>query len=215
MQMTYKFRLYPSKQEEQKLLWTLEKCRFVYNQMLASLNEQKKKTNKYELKRQLPLLKEKHPELKGVYSQVLQNEVYRLFWNLKSLSQLKRNGKKVGRLRFKGKGWFKTFTYPQSGFRIVETGKRLDALHLSKIGNIPIRMHRKIDSRIKTLTVKRHASGKCFACISVESKDKAESKPMRKVIGLDVGIKHFLTDSGGRQIENPKFLREIPTKNKN
>lgn len=207
MQVTYKFRLYPSRQQEQKLLWTLGKCRFVYNQMLARQNGQKN-LNKYELKRQLPLLKQKHPDLKGVYSQVLQNEVYRLFWNLKSLSQLKKNGRKVGRLRFKGKGWFKTFTYPQSGFKIVETSKRLNTLHLSKIGNIPIRTHRKIEGKIKTLTIKRHASEKWFACISVERDDEAERKPVRKAIGLDVGLRHFLTDSDGRQIGNPKFYQK-------
>lgn len=87
-------------------MWTLDECRFVYNQMVIELNGQRK-PNKYELKRHLPLLKEKYPELKGVYSQVLQNGVYRLFWNLKSLSQLKKRGRKVGRLRFKGRGWFK------------------------------------------------------------------------------------------------------------
>lgn len=207
MQVTFKFRLYPKKEQEEKLLWTLDKCRFVYNQMLAGLDSQKK-PNKYELKRQLPLLKENYPELKGVYSQVLQNEVYRLFWNLKALSQLKKNGKKVGRLRFKGKGWFKTFTYPQKGFKIVETGKRLNILHLSKIGDIPIRMHRKIEVRIKTLTVKRHASGKWFACISVERDGEAERKRLGKAVGLDVGLRYFLTDSDGRQVENPKFYKK-------
>jgi len=207
MQLTYKFRIYPKEEQEQKLLWTLNECRFVYNQMLAGLSAQRK-PNKYELKRQLPLLKEKYPELKGVHSQVLQNEVYRLFWNLKSLSQLKNKGRKVGRLRFKGKGWFKTFTYPQSGFKIVETGRRLNILHLSKIGNVPIRMHQRIDGKIKTLTIKRYVSGKWFACISVEEDDKAERNPVRRTVGLDVGIKHFLTDSDGRQIENSKFYEK-------
>lgn len=217
MQMSYKFRLYPSRQQEQKLLWTLNKCRFVYNQMLAGLNEQKK-PNKYELKRQLPLLKEKYPELRDVYSQVLQNEAYRLFWNLKSLSQLKKNGKKVGRLRFKGKGWFKTFTYPQFGFKIVETGKRLNFLYLSKIGDIPIRIHRKIEGKIKTLTIKRYASGKWFASVSFEKCDKVETQAVERKVGIDVGVRRFLTDTDGRQIENPKFyeksLRRIKIEHK-
>jgi len=205
--MTYKFRLYPNEEQERKLLWTLDKCRFVYNQMLAGLNGQEK-PNKYELKRHLPLLKESYPELKGVHSQVLQNEVCRLFWNLKSLSQLKKNGKKIGRLRFKGKGWFKTFAFPQFGFKIVETGKRLDILNLSKIGNIPIMIHRRIDGKIKTLTIKKHASGRWFACFSIERKDEGGITPLKKTIGLDVGIKHFVTDSDGRQIENPKFYEK-------
>jgi len=207
MQLTYKFRLYPTEEQEEKLLWTLGKCRFVYNQMLAGLNGQEK-PNKYELKRKLPLLKEEYSELKGVYSQVLQNEVYRLFWNLKSLSQLKKNGKKVGKLRFKGKGWVKTFTYPQSGFKIVETRKRLNILHLAKIGNIPIRTHRKIEGKIKTLTIKKQASGKWVACFSVERSPQIENKEIQKAIGIDMGIKHFLTDSEGRQIENPKFYEK-------
>ena len=60
--------------------------------------------------------------------------LYQLYSNLKALAKLKKNGKKVGKLRHKGK-WFKTFVYNQSGFKIIRTGKRLDRL-LSKIGNI-------------------------------------------------------------------------------
>jgi len=204
MRVTYKFRLYPTKEQEEKLLWTLEKCRLTYNQMLADLNGQEK-PNKYELKRKLPLLKKKYPDLKGVYSQVLQNEVYRLFWNLKSLSQLKKNGKKVGKLRFKGKGWFKTVTYPQSGFKIIEMGKMLDILRLSKIGDVPIRIHRQIGGRVKTLTIKRHPSGKWFACFNVDEEMQVEKGDVKEAVGIDMGIRHFLTNSDGRQIENPKF----------
>ncbi len=134
--------------------------------------------------------------------------MYGLFWNLKSLSQLKKNGKKVGRLRFNGKGWFKTFTYPHSGFKIIETGKRLNTLILSKIGSMPIRTHRPVEGKIKTLTIKRQASGKWFACISVERDNEAERKPLRKAIGIDVGLRRFLTDSDGRCIENPKFYKK-------
>ncbi|MDI6859884.1 MAG: hypothetical protein QMC85_05250 [Methanocellales archaeon] len=111
----------------------------------------------------MPSLKEEHPELKNIYAKVLQYEVYRLFSNLRSLAMLKKNGKKIGKLRFKGKGWFKTFTYNQSGFKVIETGKRLDRLHLSKIGDIPIRTHRDVEGKIKQITIKRHRSGKWFA----------------------------------------------------
>lgn len=75
--------------------------------------------------------------------------LYQLYSNLKVLSGLKKNGKNVGKLRFKVKGWYKTFTYNQSSFRLMETGKRLDLLHLSKIGDIPIRVHRKIEGEAK------------------------------------------------------------------
>jgi putative transposase len=207
MQITYKLRLYPTPEQEQKLLWTLEKCRSVYNDMLEGLNRQEK-PNKLELQSTLPKLKEKYPELKQVYSKVLQHEVYRLFSNLKALAELKKNGKKVGRLRFKGKGWFKTFTFNQSGFELRKTGKRLDWLWLSKIGAIPIRIHREIEGNIKQIVVKRYNSGKWYACVSTESNVPVEQKPIQQAVGLDLGLEHFLTDSDGKQIENPHHLKK-------
>ncbi|MEX2720963.1 MAG: helix-turn-helix domain-containing protein [Candidatus Wukongarchaeota archaeon] len=121
--ISYKFRLYPTKEQKEKLLEVLGRCRFVYHQMLEGLNKQEK-PNMFELQNSIPELKEKHSELKNVYSKVLQHEPYRLFSNLRSLSGLKKNGKKVGRLRFKGKNWFKTFTYNQSGFKIIKEKER-------------------------------------------------------------------------------------------
>jgi len=196
--LAYKFRIYPSGAQEEKLLLTLNLCRFVYNWALEGLNGQEK-PNLYKLKRGLPKLKEKRPELKEVHSQVLQNEVVRLYDNLKTLAALKRNGRRVGRLRFKGRGWFKSFTHPQFGFKI-ENGK----LVLSKVGEISIKLHREMKGKVKRLTVKRECSGRWFAIFQVED----EPKPLPrtgKAIGMDMGIKHFLSDTDGRQIENPRF----------
>ncbi|MEM3809599.1 MAG: transposase, partial [Thermoproteota archaeon] len=110
--------------------------------------------------------------------------------------------------RFKSKGWFKTFVYNQSGFKLMRTGKRLDLLRLSKIGDIPIRVHRTIEGRIKQVIVKRHNSGKWFACVFVEKEVNVVQREPKRIVGLDVGVKHFLTDSDGRQIENPRFYEK-------
>lgn len=209
MKITYKFRLYPDAKQKERLSWTLDECRFVYNQMLEGLNKQDK-PNKLELQNSIPELKREHPELKGVYSKVLQYEVYRLFSNLRSLAKTKKKGLKVGRLRFKGKGWFKTFTYNQSGFKIVKTNNRLDKLRLSKIGEIPIRIHREIEGEIKQITIKKTNTEEWFACIMVED-DKKEIKERPEIknpIGIDVGIKNFLTDSKGNEVENPHILKK-------
>ncbi|MBS7610693.1 transposase [Candidatus Bathyarchaeota archaeon] len=203
MQVTYKFRLYPKKEQEDKLLEALELCRQTYNYFLAQWKG--KIPSRLELQAQLPKLKAEKPELDKVYSKVLQMVLYQLYSNLKALSQLKKNGKKIGRLRFKGKGWYKTFVYNQRGFKLIKTGKRLDILHLSKIGGIPIRVHRPIEGKIKQAIIKRHNSGKWFACICVERESKPSQRKPKRIVGIDVGIKHFLTDSDGRQIENPRF----------
>ncbi|MEM3061362.1 MAG: transposase, partial [Candidatus Bathyarchaeia archaeon] len=180
--------------------------RQTYNYFLTQWNG--KPQSRLELQAQLPKLKMEKPELCKVYSKTLQMVLYQLYSNLKALSQLKRNGKKVGRLRFKGKGWFKCIHYNQSGFKLIKTGKRLDILHLSKIGDIPIRVHRSIKGRMKQVIIKRHNSGKWFVCICVEEEVNVAKREHKRVLGIDVGIRHFLTDGEGRQIENPRFYEK-------
>jgi len=208
VQLTYKFRLYPKTEHEERLLETLELCRQTYNYFLAQWNGKQRIPSRLELQAQLPKLKRERPELGKVYSKVLQMVLYQLYSNLKALSRLKRNGKHVGRLRFKGKGWYKSFVYNQSGFRLIKTGKRLDLLHLSKIGDIPIRVHREVEGKVKQVIIKRHNSGKWFAYLCVEKEVNVTQREPERAVGIDFGIKHFLTDSDGRQIENPRFYQK-------
>ena len=149
--------------------------------------------SRLELQSQLPKLKRDKPELNRVHSKVPQMVLHQIYSNLRSLSKLKNKGKKVGRLRFNGKGWNKTFLQPE----LMKTGKRLDILHLSKIGDIPVRVHRTFDGEIKQVVIKRHNSGKWFACTCVEIEAHATQRKPNRAVGLDVGMKHFLTDSLG------------------
>ena len=55
----------------------------------------------------------------------------------------------------------------RSGFKIIETGSRLDGLYISKIGEITIRIHRPVKGRIKQVII-RYGSGEWFALICVE-----------------------------------------------
>lgn len=201
--LSYRFRLYPSKTAEKTLNRQMALCRWLYNQLLSELNLAREKGIK--LKRTdaqaliVDLKKHERSELDEVYSKVLQMVNYQLWSNIRALAGLKRKGRKVGRLRFKGCGWFKTLNYNQSGFKI-ENGK----LVLSKVGEIPIKLHRKIKGEVKGVIVKRERSGKWYAIFQVE--DEPELLPKTgKAVGIDVGIKHFLTDTEGRQVENPRF----------
>ncbi len=203
---TYKFRLYPDEKGREKLDQTLELCRQIYNHFLEELNDRDDVPPRTELQSQLPNLKEGWGELDSVHSKVLQMVLYRLYSNLRSLSERKKNGYKVGRLRFKGRGWFKTFTYNQSGFKIVKTGNRLDVLKLSKIGEIPIRIHREVKGKVKQITIKRAQSGKWFACIQTDHEENRESG--EGVVGIDLNTENYLTDSDGNVVENPRFLEE-------
>lgn len=151
-------------------------------------------------------LKKEHPDLLNVYSKTLQYENYRLFSNLRALSQLKKNGKKVGRLRFKGKHWFKTFTYNQSGFKIIEHDIRYDTLHLSKIGDIPFIMHRNIQGKIKQLTIKHMPSGRWFVSVTAETMEKIKKTANSKKVGIDLGLNNLVYDSDGNKINHPRYM---------
>jgi len=187
------------------LLWTLDKCRFVYNTLLDRLRKDRK-VKSDELQHSILEIKRQHPELGDVYSKVLQYENRRLFAHLRMLSSLKKNGKKVGALRFKGKSWFKTFTYNQSGFKVFPRNTRYDLLHLSKIGEIPFIMHQEINGKIKQITIKKHTSGKWFAFVVADSAKKATTIGAQKRVGIDLGINNFVFDSDGHREDSPKTL---------
>jgi len=201
--LSYRFRIYPSKTAQQKLSEQLELCRWLYNRLLEELNRSGKENGKVTQRGTQALivkLKEEMPKLKQVYSKVLQMINYQLWSNIKALANLKKNGKKIGRLRFKG-NWFKTMNFNQSGFKLK--GKKLI---LSKIGEVPIKLHRKINHKVKGVIIKHEGSGKWHAIFQVENTSNLLPKTNRAV-GIDVGLKHFLTDSEGRRVENPCFYR--------
>ena len=206
LQRTLKFRLYPSKEQESLLLENIDLCRQTYNILLQELNNQKI-INKSELSAIIPDLKICFPKLNKVYSKALQPECDKLFNNLRMLSKLKKKGKKVGKLRFKSKNSFKSITYNQSGFRLIQTNKRLQKLHLSKIGNIKILTHRETKGKIKQITIKRTNSNKWFANISCEL-NKEIKTDLQKRIGIDLGINNYVYDSDGNSFDNPKFLKQ-------
>jgi len=152
----------------------------------------------------LPKWKKDKPELKEVFSQSLQNVQERVDLAFKAFFRRVKSGDKPGYPRFKGRGWYDSFSYPQMGFKL-ENG----LLKLSKIGDIKIKLHRPVEGRIKRLTIRRAATGKWFVCFSVEIDDTP--LPTWKdgsMVGIDVGLESFATFSNGEKIANPRFFRE-------
>ncbi|MFZ3049463.1 MAG: transposase [Methanothrix sp.] len=208
MLKAYKFRIYPTKSQRTKMEQTLDLCRWTYNKTLEirknAWENEGKSLSKYETNNMLPEWKADKPELKDVFSQVLQNVHERVDLALKAFLRRVKAGEKPGYPRFRGRGRYDSFTYPQKGFKI-DSGK----LYLSKIGNIKINLHRPIEGKIKRLTVRRAATGKWYACFSVEIED--QPKPPWKdgtLVGIDVGLESFATLSNGEKISNPRFFRE-------
>ena len=202
---TFKYRLQPSKSQWTKLIQTLELCRWVYNETLATRKtaweQEKQSLSLYDTNRLLTIWKQEHPELRDVFSQVLQNVQERVDLAFKAFFRRVRAGEKAGYPRFRGYGWYDSFTFKQFGFELLDNG-----LFLSKIGTLKIILHRPIEGEIKTLTIQRDAVGNWYACFACEVEPKL--LPFNNLaIGIDMGLECFAKFSYGDGIDNPRFFR--------
>ena len=203
----YKYPIFPNKITQWKLAENLDACRWLYNRLLQDLNDAKEKGIKlktYDSQNMIPSLKLVNPKLNLVYSKVLQMVNYTLWSNIKGLAASKKNGRKIGHIRFKGYGWYNTLNYNQSGFKIDQDHS---LLHLSKIGDMRIKIYRKIEGCIKAVIIKREGK-RWFAIVQADQ----EPQPLpetEEAIGLDVGLTSFVVDSEGNDIENPRCARAI------
>ncbi len=205
---SYRFRLYPGRNQEAELLQTLGSCRWLFNHMLQRKNEG---WTYPKIQAEIPNLVKEQPFLVEVHSKTRQYVLWQLRANIKSLGLLKKKGRKVGSIRFRGKGRYKTFVYNQTGFKLIPNGRRNQKLHLSKIGEIPIRLHRKIDGTIKQVIIKHSETNKWFAIFSVDIGPE-KLGTTNKAIGIDLNIENYLTDSSGKKIEHPHTLLKLENK---
>ncbi len=211
---TYKFRLYPTKSQADNLADTLKSCRVLYNCAL----EQRKVCYKQfgvsvrRLDQQTELLEIKNhfPEYKRIHSQVLQEVILRVERSFQNFFRRVKSGNNPGYPRFKGRGWYDSFTYPQSGFSLSDNSKGNQRLKLSKIGNIRVKLHRAVKGQIKTCTIKREVD-KWYVCFACEIEPEYLPKT-NKSVGIDVGLEKFAALSDGCIIENPRFLRQSEAK---
>ena len=141
-----------------------------------------------------------------LYSQVAQDVIRRLDKAFRNFFRRVKNGEKPGYPRFQGRNRYDSFTYPQSGFKILDDGK----LKLSKIGTIRMFVHREIVGKIKTCTILRDGD-QWYACFSVELPSVGKVEPKTSV-GIDLGINTLATLSDGTVIENPKTLDKYDSK---
>src|SRR5712692_4558246 len=162
----YKYRLYPSKKQTEKLQWTLDRCRELYN---AALQERRDawqmchvSINYNQQAAQLPEIKEIRPEYNAIHSQVLQDVLRRVKKAFDAFFRRCKNGEEPGYPRFQGKNRYDSLCYPQGGYSLTADHR----VCLSKIGSIKVKLHRKLEGTIKTCTLKREGDAwyVVFAC---------------------------------------------------
>lgn len=207
MRKAFKYRLYPTSEQEQILFWTLARCRELYNAGLAERKEAYRMAGKtisyYEQKRDLPEIKHVlREEYQHIHSQVLQDVLLRLERAFKAFFRRVKAGEKPGYPRFQGRNRYHSFTYPQGGYTLSEKG-----VTLSKIGSIKIKLHRPMEGTIKTCTIKYEA-GQWYAVFSCECEAPEPLPVSEEEVGIDLGLLHFAALSDGSFIDNPRYYRK-------
>jgi putative transposase len=207
---TYKYRLAPTPAQEKVLEEVLWRCLELYN---AGLEERRTAWEKCGVSvtfamqsAQLPDIKDARPEYSEINAQVLQDVLHRLDKTYQASFRRVKNGEKPGYPRFHGRDRYNSFTYPQVG---EHGGAALDGgiLSLSKIGRIPIRLHRPLQGVPKTVTISKEADG-WYACISCADVPAQPLPPTGQETGIDLGIEGFATLSDGTRIFNPSWYRK-------
>ena len=208
MRKTFKYRLYPTRKQEALLNRQLEECRWLYNHFLEHRRDAwdwyGAGLSLYTQIGTLPSLKKIRPALETVYSQTLQNVAVRIDLAFQAFFRRVKNGEDPGYPRFKGKGQYSSLTFPQWNSGCDLTGK---GLRLSKIGTVPVILHRPVEGKVKTCTLLRSSTGKWWVTLSCEDVPEMVLPSNPLPVGIDVGIKTFASLSDGTAIENPKFLK--------
>ncbi|RYX84310.1 transposase [bacterium] len=202
MTVALKVRLYPTKAQRFLLEEMLETCRRLYNNFLAQRKETYEATGKSPSKfdQIKSLTGTKNEWQLRVHSQVLQNVATRVQLAFDGFFRRVKSGETPGYPRFKGRGYYDSFTYPQSGFELQES-----AVKLSKIGVVNAIVHRQVEGKLKTCTLRRQ-NAKWFACLVIETEDQP-LEPTGESVGIDVGLESFATLSTGEKVENPRLYR--------
>jgi putative transposase len=167
-----------------------------------------KKPDFYWQKKDLLNSKKLFPEYAGIHSQVLLNCIERVKKAFDGCIKADSSGKGSGKLRFKVRGRYHSFSYTQMKQDCIK-GNRIT---LPKIGEVKIILHRPIPDgfKIKTATIVFAADG---YYVSLNLQD--ESVPVisfdfypEKVVGIDLGLNEFLNTSQADTVPIPQFARK-------
>jgi putative transposase len=204
----FKYRLWTNANQERELGIMLETHRRLYN---ACLDERK---SRYEAEKVTVRYADQSARFKAERTtnpyyarlnfssaQATMRRLDKAFANF--FRRIKAKDAKAGYPRFKGRDFFNSVEFPSHGDGIRLNGDRLRVQH---VGTLKVKLHRPVEGKIKTLSLKREA-GKWYLVVSGDLGDVKIEPSTNPAIGIDVGLEKFLTTSDGRKEPNPRYLK--------
>ena len=208
MRRALKIRIYPSSEQRDYIDGQFGSVRLVYNKALHYISHQYKfkgcKLNaKRDAKPLLPILKKsrRYSFLGNYDCMALQQACINLDKAFTNFFE-----KRAKYPKFKSKHGSQSSYHTNA--KIVENGIKIPKL--SSI--ISAKIHRQITGRITSVTLSKNTLGQYFASIAYDDDEEikllSKNQPIDKIIGIDMGITHFFTDSSGNKEANPRFLKK-------
>ena len=204
MQKGIKFRIYPNREQQNLINQTFGCCRLIYNKGLAMRNEAYENGNKIGYSQTSAMLTElKKCEvfafLKAVDSIALQQSLRDLDRGFVNFFQ-----KRAAHPTFKSKhNRHQSYRTVNQGDNIRIVGRYIK---LPKLGFVKIRQSMEA-GKINNVTIEHTPTGKYFVVLNVEFEPQPRANN-GGLIGIDVGIKEFYSDSNGNAVPNPKYLEK-------
>lgn len=208
MYLGYKYRINPTAEKKKQLASVFGVVRFVYNWGLSERIKAHKDGKKYgyaACSRDFTKLRcdPEYSWLKDVRRDVEDRSLRNLEGAYRRFFKLKRG---FPAFQKKTASQSATFRSKDSGFKIID-----DKLILPKVGFVDVVWSRALPSKPIQVTISKTPSGKYYASFLVEVPDKNITKRTRS-IGVDLGIKSFLTLSNGELVENPRHGKGLQKK---
>ena len=207
MLKAFKYRIYPNKKQMERIDKNIGCVRWIYNYALAkkmkAWQQEKKNLSRFDLQKDIPDLKRqketewlKEADAKAlIFSLLNLDNAYQKFFK-----------EHKGYPNFKSKKNAKQNYTTYQGINVDWDNQKLN---IAKNKGIKIKLHRNFEGEAKQVTISKTPTSKYYASILVDTKDKEKTKYKvneKTAIGIDLGIKTFITISDGRKIENPRIL---------
>lgn len=216
MNRAFEIRLYPNKEQEQKLCKTFGACRFVYNCTLYLKQKCYKENIQMDIHQHLV---NENPWLKDVEAKAIQQaeqdleKAYKNWFN--TLSHKTKQKAKAPKFKKKhDKQSYRTLQMRHDISKLCNQETR--KIMIPKIGLVSYRTGYNFSkygiTKVCNITLKKSKTNKYFCSICCECEEPKKLPTNNFKIGFDLGLKDFLIDSDGIVIDNPRYFRKSQEK---
>jgi putative transposase len=214
--LVYEYKLDGSKKQYAAIDEAIRVVQFIRNKSLR-LWMDNPGTNKYDLNTNCKILAQEYPFARRLNSMARQAAAERVWFAISRFydnCKQKKPGKK-GYPKFQHDN--RSVEYKTTGWKLDDDGRHIifsDGCGIGRlklVGNPNQRIQETPSNMIHRVRIVRRADGYyCQFCVDTERKVK--HVPSGKQLGIDVGLKAYVTDSDGYTVNNPRHYRKAENK---